>query len=124
MRWFLFFLVLFCAVPSWAGGYWVSEEQLTALEETLNQQIRRLSDLRSELSESQKLLKESELKLEQSGKELTQASEELTKSREDLNRASESLKQLEVSRLTDLLLVGAGSLLLGGLLGFILGLGY
>ena len=116
MRLLVFCLVLFWSGPVWGGGYWISEEQLTALELSLNQQIKALSEVRQELSTYSTRLSESELKLSMSEKELTLAQEDLEKSRKDLKEALTSLEQSEISGWIKL---GAG-VLAGFGLGYIL----
>lgn len=107
-------LFLLFSTSAWAGGYWISEEQITVLENTLNQQIKALSEVKQELSTYSTLLSESERKLSMSEKELTLAQEDLEKSRKDLKEALTSLEQSEVS----------GWIKLGGGVLAGLGLGY
>lgn len=116
MRLLVFCLVFCLPVSAWAGGYWISEEQLTALELSLNQQIKALSEVKSELSTYSTLLSESERKLSMSEKELTLTQEDLEKSRKDLKEALTSLEQSEVSGWIKLV----GGVLAGIGLGYIL----
>lgn len=123
MRLLVFCLVFCLPVSAWGGGYWISEEQLTALENNLNQQIKALSEVKSELSISSWKLSESEFRLNglkmilgKSKEELTLAQEDLEKSRKELKEALTSLEQSEVSGWIKL---GAG-VLAGFGLGYIL----
>lgn len=93
----VFFLVLFLPGPVWGGGYWISEAQLTALESSLNQQIKALSEAESGLSLLSEKLRQSELKLEKSGQELELSRKDLEISEKALQEAWISYRQSEIN---------------------------
>lgn len=91
------FLVLFLPGPVWGGGYWISEEQITALESSLNQQIGLLSEAEKELSLLSEKLKQSELKLEKSGLDLEMSRRDLETSEKALQEVWISYQQSEIN---------------------------
>ena len=124
MRYLAFFLALLLPVSVWGRSYTLTEEQLTALELNLNQQIRLLSEAEKELSLLSEKLKQSEQRLELSGKELEQSKADLEKSQTSLQTASESLSQLEQSQWIKIGLATGAGVLAGAMLGFLYGITY
>ena len=85
---FLLALVLACSVclPSYSEEYFITEEQLTQLEQTFQEQ--------SELVEKQ--------------------NEQIKNLQEQLNEVSQSYKKSENKKLIELILVGVGCFVVGG----------
>ena len=92
---FLLALVLACSVclPSYSEEYFITEEQLTQLELTFQEQ--------SEL-------------LEKQNEQLLKQSEQIKSLQEQLNEASQSYKKSENKKLIELILVGVGCFVVGG----------
>lgn len=134
MRSALVFSLLWLSVGAFAGAsspvwYKITEEQKTALEALLNQQIKQLSEVKDELSlsESQRLealkrLEIAETSLKESENQTRLLEADLTKSRTQHGKALESLQKLEQTQVIDRITWGAGGLLVGFGLGFLAGL--
>lgn len=95
LRAFLLVLVLACSVclPSYSDGYYITEEQMTQLELVFQEQ--------SELVKKQE-------------EQLQKQNEQMESLQEQLNEVSQSYKKSENKKLIEIILVGIGGLLIGG----------